>query len=75
MKAFKDIVGDVIFETMTIAELRAKLAPYPDQTPVLGEWDGMLGAIQRDSFESKDVQPGESPNPCSALVIRIVSYG
>lgn len=36
--------------TMTVAEVRAKLAEYPDDLPVFGGWEGVWGKIAPDSF-------------------------
>lgn len=52
MKTFRYKLGHVAGETMTVAELRAKLAEYPDDMPVFGVWEGCEGYIMCDSFRS-----------------------
>jgi len=55
--------------TMTIAELRSKLADYPDDMPVLFEWEGQrLPAC----FFSVEVYPApDHPDACDCLVIDV----
>ena len=45
MKALRNKSGDVISETMTVAELREFLAKYPADMPVFAELDGMYNSV------------------------------
>ncbi len=54
MKSFRYPSGHHCGDTMTVGELRALLAEYPDDMPALVTWEGVYRFIQPDGFEVKD---------------------
>jgi hypothetical protein len=50
MKTYTAPNGKTIGVTMTVKELREKLAEYPDEMPVFGEWEGVQGYIVPEDF-------------------------
>ena len=44
--------------TMTVAELRAKLAEYSDDTQVWATWEGVWAPILSENFAVKPERPG-----------------
>ncbi len=41
----------VWLRTMTVGELRAKLAEYPDEAGVIAEWEGCYHPLKSGAFE------------------------
>jgi len=48
MKAFRYKLGHEAFKTLTVGELRMQLAAYPDDMPVLAEWEGQRTPVNHD---------------------------
>jgi len=44
--------------TMTVSELIEVLKKYPDDLPVFGEWEGVLGFIEPYCFEVAETDKG-----------------
>lgn len=74
MKVFHYKLGHVAGETMTVAELRAKLAEYPDDMPVFGGWEGVWGYITPEGFGVEKVHKGKAVEVCPSLVIDVENY-
>jgi len=58
--------------TMTVAELRDKLAYYPDDMPVLFEWEGQhmpAGPVTVEVYPKP-----EHPDACDCLIIDVNGY-
>lgn len=55
--------------TMTVAELREKLAEYPDDMPVLFEWEGQR--IPAGPFTVEVFPKREHPDACDCLIIGV----
>jgi hypothetical protein len=58
-------------KTMTVAELRAKLAEYPDDMPVWATWEGVLAYFDPTSFS---IDPVYKSGDVNCLVIDVESY-
>jgi hypothetical protein len=69
MKTFRYERGHEAGKTMTVAELRAKLAEYPDDMPVLAEWEGVRAYVEPECFEVQTVSKGHAEDACECLVI------
>ena len=58
---------------MTVGDLRKKLAEYPDDTPVMAEWEGVCAYVQPGSFYSKSVSKlGDEERDC--LIVNVDVY-
>lgn len=74
MKAFHYKLGHKAGETMTVAELRAKLNGYPDDMPVFASWEGVNAYIEPFSFEVESVHKGRVEEACDCLCIDVNAY-
>jgi hypothetical protein len=74
MKTFRHALGDVAGQTMTVAELRAKLSEYPDDMPVFGEWEGVHGYITPELMSVETVCKGHKDDECECLLIWVEDY-
>lgn len=74
MKTFHHELGHDAGSTMTVAELRAKLAEYPDDMPVFGGWEGVNGCITPESFDIERTHKGNKAEACDCLIIDVNDY-
>lgn len=74
MKTFRYRLGHEAGSTMTVAELRAKLAEYPDDMPVFGGWESVEGYITPDGFAVERTHKGHLDDECDCLVIDVEDY-
>ena len=75
MKTFRYPLGHVAGSTMTVGELRAKLAEYTDDMPVFAEWEGVHAYVTPDHFfVEHDVGKGYEPDHCACLLISVDQY-
>lgn len=74
MKTFHYDGGHEAGTTMTVAELRAKLAEYPDDMPVFAEWETCRGYMTPDDFAVERVHKGNPAEECDCLVIDVNGY-
>lgn len=74
MKTFRYPLGHEAGKTMTVAELRAVLESYPDDMPVLAEWEGVQAYIKPDAFSVEPVSKGHKDDECRCLVIDVNRY-
>ena len=74
MKVFHRSQGHKAGETMTVAELRAKLATYPDEMPVFGTWESVCGYITDASFVVEAIHKGTESESCDCLLIDVEGY-
>lgn len=51
MKTFYYDHGAVMGATLTVGELKAVLANYPDEMPVLATWEGITTCFHADGVE------------------------
>lgn len=59
---------------MTVAELREKLAQYPDDMPVFGAWEGVHGYITPGGIGTEEVHKGRASEACFCVTIDVESY-
>jgi hypothetical protein len=71
MKTFRYALGHNALTTMTVGELRAKLAQYPDDMPVLGTWEGTSNPFRQDGFNVEHYHCGKIEDECDALMIDV----
>lgn len=59
--------------TMTVGELKAKLAEYPDDLPVLATWEGIHTFFDSGSFKVERYGGGaiHPEDACDCLVIDV----
>lgn len=74
MKTFRHELGHTAGQTMTVAELRAKLSEYPDDMPVFGEWEGCHGYVTAEGFSVERVDKGHKDDACDCLLIWVERY-
>jgi hypothetical protein len=74
VKTFHYQLGHVAGETMTVAELRAKLSEYPDDMPVFGYWEGCCGYVRPNRFTVEPQDKGDSKEECACLLIDVEEY-
>lgn len=70
MHTFTSDNGREVEKTMTVAELRAKLAEYPDDMPVMAEWESCPTGIRPENFSIGPVSMWEGPK-AQCLVIDV----
>lgn len=74
MKKFRFESGHVAGNTLTVGEMKKKLEEYPDDMPVLAEWEGCRAYIDPGMFEIALVGKGCKEDECMGLVIDVNSY-
>lgn len=74
MKTYHHALGHEAGSTMTVKELREKLAEYPDDMPVFGTWEGVNGWIRADCFSVEVTHKGDASEACPALLIDVEEY-
>ena len=74
MKTFRYRLGHFAGQTMTVAELRAKLSEHPDDMPVMAYWEGQDAYIGQDCFKVKKVNMGYLDDECDVLSICVDIY-
>ena len=74
MKTFRFPAGHKAGQTMTVGELKNKLEAYPEDMPVLAEWEGCHAYIEPEMFEVMSVSKGHKEDECAGLVIDVNLY-
>ena len=74
MKTFRYKLGHVAGHTLTVAELRELLERYPDDMPVLAEWEGTFPFIHPDNFRVEAHNKGTETDTCDCLIIDVNGY-
>lgn len=73
MKTFRWAHGGTRFSTMTIGELKSLLSKYPDDIPVLAEWEGQFMPLDPD-VKIVPYDPGFEADRADCLVINVDGY-
>jgi hypothetical protein len=60
--------------TMTVAELREKLAEFPQDMPVIAEWEGTWNYVSSDDFRVAEHRHCRPEDMCECLVINVESH-
>jgi hypothetical protein len=74
VKTYHYALGHEGGSTMTVKELRGKLAEYPDEMPVFGTWEGVTGYIRPDCFSVETVHKGDIKEAEPTLLIDVEDY-
>ena len=75
MKVFHLVGGQVVGQTATIKELREALAAYPDDMPVMAEWEGVWAFIDPKNFAVEpEVHKGFPEERCPCLMLDVNEY-
>ena len=74
MKTFRYELGHVAGNTMTVKELRDALAEFPDDMPVMAEWEGCHAYIEGSNFAVEKVGKGCAADDCDGLLIDVNRY-
>lgn len=74
MKIFRYPAGHKAGQTMTVGELKMRLSEYPDNMPVIAEWEGCHAYIEPEMFEVMSVCKGFKEDQCDGLVIDVNLY-
>lgn len=77
MKTWRYKLGHDAKTTLTVAELISKLKEYPDDMPVLCQWESVKGAMQNNDYDfivTKNYHCGEPEDSCDVLEIDVNSY-
>jgi hypothetical protein len=74
VKTFRYKLGHEAGQTMTVAELCAKLAEYPDDMPVMAGWEGVRAYVRPENFGVERVSKGKPADECDCLVIDVNDY-
>ena len=74
MKTFRYPLGHEAGKTMTVADLKNKLAEYPDDMPVFGEWEGVHGYVIPENFSIENTSKGHPDESCDCLIIDVEDY-
>lgn len=73
MKTFRWEHGGTRFSTMTVAELKSLLEQYPDDMPVLAEWEGKYEPLDPD-MAVVSYSSGLESDRVDCLVINVDGY-
>jgi hypothetical protein len=61
---------------MTVGELKKALSEYPEDTPVMVEWEGEKSGIRREEFTYDRLIPTDDPEEDTfELLINVDNYG
>lgn len=71
MKTFRYPLGHVDMVTMTVSELREKLNEFPQDMPVLAEWEGTWNSFEPECFAAKRSDHWHQDDNCEVLVINV----
>lgn len=74
MKLFRYPLGHEAGQTVTVKELIVKLKEYPEDMPVMAEWEGVVAYIKPENFSFSLVDKGLSEDKCWCLVIDVERY-
>lgn len=74
MKTFRYPRGHVHGTTMTVAELREKLNEFPQDMPVIAEWEGTWNFIEPDAFAVEKYEHGHPEDYADVLVINVENH-
>lgn len=76
MKTFRHKLGHFAGKTMTILDLRLKLCKYPEDMPVMVNFEGCDFYIDQedDYFEVEKLHKGHPDDECDVLVIKLYEY-
>ena len=73
MKTFRYPKGHVLGTTMTVAELREKLNEFPQDMPVIAQWEGTWNFFESSNFDVVRSSEGwsHSEDACDVLIIDV----
>ena len=74
MKTFRYPLGNEDGKTMTVAELRERLNEFPQDMPVLAEWEGIWVFIRPDRFKVERATGWHPDDNCDVLVIDVDQF-
>lgn len=74
MKEFRWAAGHKAGQTMTVSELRDKLAKFPNDMPVFAIWESVSGYIEPQNFSVKIIHKGNKEDACECLTIDVGQY-
>lgn len=59
---------------MTVKELREALTLYPDEMPVMAQWESCNAYIERNNLSIERVSKGHEDDACDVLLIDVNHY-
>ena len=59
---------------MTVGELRTALETYPDDMPVMAEWEGCHAYMESSNLYVRFIDKGHTNDRCHTLVIDVNKY-
>ena len=74
MKTFRYKKGHEAGKTLTVAELREVLSHYPDDMPVMAEWECVWAYVCLEAFSIQRVSKGMEEDACDCLVLGVDEY-
>lgn len=74
MKTFRHKLGHFVGKTMTIAELRAKIIEYPDDMPIMVNYEGCNSYVEPEYFDVEKMHKGHLDDECDVLIISLYDY-
>lgn len=74
MKTFRFFRGDFAGSTITVKELREALSEFPEDMPVMVEWEGCRSYIDLANFSTYRVSKGFPADECEVLMIDVNNY-
>jgi hypothetical protein len=69
VKHFRYKLGHEAGATMTVGELKKALDDYPDEMPVILDWEGVNAFVNSSDWRTGLVHKGEQGDECECLLI------
>ena len=75
MKSFRYGLGHLAGKTVTVKELKDELDKYPDDMPVMAEWEAVTACIDPEEFSIQSISKGmeEDREDCLVIDVNIVN--
>jgi len=74
VKTFRYELGHEAGKTLTVGELRAELEAYPDDMPVMAEWEGVRAYVDPAEFYPRPVCKGMKEDEEVCLIMSVEKY-
>ena len=74
MKTFRHDKGHIAGSTVTVGEFIEMLKTFPQDMPLLAEWEGCHAFITQEDFRTERTNKGNLEDECECLIIDVNTY-
>lgn len=74
MKVFRNAYGHEAGRTVTVGEMKTALDEYPDDMPIMAEWEGVNAYVDPSEFGMELVSKGMDEDEEVCLVMPVENY-